>query len=406
MYKITVDGKTVVGCNHDTWYTTPKIWFATAKNSNEYGAAFTGARPTGANKTAPQSGMNEKGLAFSRLAAYHPKQQNPFPKRLKVGNEVDYLEDILHKCATAKEVRNYIEKYDHSVFHDHVFIYIDTNGSYLIVEPYMLIEGNDSNYVLSNFCPSITDPVKARQLERYRNGEDYLKTQDVTPSLAYFTALSDTMHVCRKRNGDGTLLTSIWDTKEGSVNLFFYHNYDSTVQFNLSEELAKGDHIIDVSTLFPANPEFERLKSYITPFNTPVLRILLVVIGGLLFFFIVLFTFAAIKLKNTNITYKHTFLIIGINLFLIGYLFVLVTNENIYYFDAPYKHYASALISLSSYIPFLLLAFTIPLILFTLKNYKYLKTRWWIKATLAINNLIYLILILSFGYWGLFNFWN
>ncbi len=73
MYKITVDGKTVVGCNHDTWYTTPKIWFATAKNSNEYGAAFTGARPTGANKTAPQSGMNEKGLAFSRLAAYHPK---------------------------------------------------------------------------------------------------------------------------------------------------------------------------------------------------------------------------------------------------------------------------------------------------------------------------------------------
>ncbi|HRE96958.1 MAG TPA: hypothetical protein PK637_09345 [Flavobacteriales bacterium] len=87
-------------------------------------------------------------------------------------------------------------------------------------------------------------------------------------------------------------------------------------------------------------------------------------------------------------------------------MFVLVTNENIYYFDAPYKHYASALISLSSYIPFLLLAFTIPLILFTLKNYKYLKTRWWIKATLAINNLIYLILILSFGYWGLFNFWN
>ena len=33
MYKITVDGKTVVGCNHDTWLYTPKIWFEDAKKA-------------------------------------------------------------------------------------------------------------------------------------------------------------------------------------------------------------------------------------------------------------------------------------------------------------------------------------------------------------------------------------
>lgn len=42
MYKITVDGKTMVGCNHDAWLTTPKIWFENAKQPNEYGAVFTG----------------------------------------------------------------------------------------------------------------------------------------------------------------------------------------------------------------------------------------------------------------------------------------------------------------------------------------------------------------------------
>ena len=71
------------------------------------------------------------------------------------------------------------------------------------------------------------------------------------------------------------------------------------------------------------------------------------------------------------------------------------------YFDVPYKHYDSGLISTSSYTPFLLLAVIIPVSLFTIKRLKSVKTKSWIKATLVSNNLIYLILILSFGYWGL-----
>ena len=76
---------------------------------------------------------------------------------------------------TVEEVKKYIEQYDHSIFIDDVFIYIDSSGKYLVVEPYQLIEGNNPNYVLSNFCPSITDNENARNLERYRNGEDFLK---------------------------------------------------------------------------------------------------------------------------------------------------------------------------------------------------------------------------------------
>lgn len=292
------------------------------------------------------------------------------------------------------------------MFFDDVYIYIDSSGSYLIVEPYTLIEGNDPSYVLSNFCPSITDNEQARQLVRYKSGEDFLKTHKVNTSLPYCSALSDTMHVCRSRNGDGTLLTSIWDTKAGVVNLYFYHNFDSTVQFKLSEELAKGDHTIDVPSLFSSNSEFERLKSYKTPFNTPVLRILLVSIAGLLSFFIFLLSLAAIRGKNTEITFSNALLLSALNLSLIGYLFVLATNVNIYYFDAPYKHFGSDLISASSYVPFLLLAVIVPLSFFTVKSLKSLKTKRWIKVTLVSNNLIYLLLISSFGYWGLYSIWS
>lgn len=406
MYKITVDGKTMVGCNEDAWRTTSRIWFENTKNTNEYGAGFTGSRQVGGNRTAPQSGMNEKGLVFSRLVAYYPKQKNPFPNRLKIGNEVDYLTDILHKCATVKEVKKYIEQYDHSVFFDDVFIYVDSSGSYLIVEPYTLIEGNESNYVLSNFCPSITGNEQARQLERYRNGEDFLNNHQVNTSLSFCRNLSDTMHVCRSRNGDGTLLTSIWDTKDKLVNLYFYHSYNTTIQFNLTKELAKGDHILIIPNLFAKNSEFERLANYITPFNTPVLRISLVVLGGILTFFSLLFGIFLIRNKRTEISFRAVILIVGMNLLLTGYLFVLATNIYIYYFDAPYVHYSSNLISVSSYMPFLLLLTIVPFTFYTLKQFKSVKTKIWIKTILASNNMIYIMLILAFGYWGLFNIWN
>jgi hypothetical protein len=158
------------------------------------------------------------------------------------------------------------------------------------------------------------------------------------------------------------------DTKNKLVNRYFYHTYDSTVQLNLAKELAKGDHILEVPTLFPSNSEFERLKTYKTPFNTPYLRLALVLMGGLLAFIILLLVLAATKVKTTEITIKNSFLLLTLNLLLIGYLIVLVTNEYIYYFDAPYKHYSSNVISAFSYTPFLLFVLFVPISLFAVKS--------------------------------------
>jgi len=406
MYKISVNGKTIVGCNEDAWRTTSTIWFENAKSTTKYGAGFTGSRQVGNGKIAPQSGMNTAGLTFSRLTSFYPSQPNPFTARKKIENEVDYLTDILHTCATIEEVKNYINAYDHSIFYDDVFIYIDASGKYLVVEPYQLIEGNEEYYVLSNFCPSITDHQTARKQERYRNGEDYIKKHGLASTLEYTTALSDTMHVCRSRNGDGTLLTSIWNTKDGVVNLYFYHDYDSTVQFNLSEELAKGDHKMSIPPLFPANVEFERLKSYKTPFNTPILRFGLVIIAGILLILALIFSFTYFRKSLIPETNRKLPFIALMNVFLIFYLFILATNRYIFYFDAPYEHYGSIAITASSYLPFLLLLIYLPFASFTYEKVKSKTLKPWLKSLLVSNNLIYLVLIFAFGYWGLFSFWN
>jgi hypothetical protein len=407
MYKITATGKTMVGCNHDTWLTTPKIWFEKAKQNNGYGSVFTGSRQVSANRTTPQSGMNTAGLVFSRLSSYYPKQSNRFTARRKITNEADYLSEILHRCATVKEVKKYIQQYNHSFFLNDVFIYIDSLGAYLIVEPYKLIEGNNPNYVLANFCPSITNNEQARKLERYRNGADFLKSHKVSSSLDFSTSLADTMAVCRSRNGDGTLITSIFDTKEKVVGIYFYHNFDSLVQFNLTDELSKGDHILNIAEIFPWNPEFERLINFKTPSNTPVLRLLLGLFAGLLALISVALLLLQIqKNKRTPLSFKSVLVLVSLNFILIAYIVVLNTNNSIFYFDVPYQHYNSRLISASSYTPFLLLGLFLPLVIYTRNSLKAKKLKMWLRTTLVLNYAVHLMLLLSFGYWGLFNFWN
>jgi hypothetical protein len=401
MYKVTIDGKTMVGCNEDAWRTTSRIWFRNARDKNEYGAGFTGSRQVSTNQFAPQSGMNEVGLTFSRLTSYHPQKSELSTKKEKVTHELPYLTDILHTCATVEDVKKYIEQYDHSLFINDVFIYVDSSGKYLVVEPYELILGNNPNYVLANFCPSITTNEKARKLARYRDGVDFLNTHKVEASLSFCTNLSDAMAVCRNKKGDGTLLTSIWDTKNNVVNLFFYHQYDSAIQFDLSEELAKGNHMLNVASLFPPNHEFERLSTFKTPFNVPSLRVLLVIIGGVLTLLSLILLFYSFKERAKTNTLKNSAFFAVLNILLTGYLFVLATNINIYYFDAPYQHYSSKLISLSSYIPFLLLLVIIPLMVRTFNFGKNRSKKNGLKNILIFNNLMYILCLFGFSYWGL-----
>ncbi len=406
MYKLTAYGHTMVGCNEDAWRSSPHIWFVQAKKDQSYAACFTGSRRVGPNRYTPQSGMNAQGLVFSRLVAFHPKENTDLSNKKKVPAEAEYLTHILQSCATIDEVKNYIDAYDHSVFIDDVFMYVDCSGDYLIVEPYKLIEGNDASYVLSNFCPSITSNELARKQLRYKNGVDFIKKNKVQASLDFCRDLSDTMHVCRKRNGDGTLLTSIWDTENNLVNLYFYHDYDTNIQFNISEESAKGDHMLSIPDLFPINAEFEHFKQYKTPFNVNALRVGLVWIAGILCL-CSLYLLISLFRQNRGFSFtwiKAVFAII--NILLVAYLFVLATTIGVYYFDAPYRSMNSVWVSLSSYLPMLLLLLIVPIGIFGLRFLKSAHVTRGIIKVLQFNYAIYLLLLVAFGYWGLFGILN
>jgi hypothetical protein len=402
-YKITIGNKTFFGSNHDAWYKTPQIWFENAAK-DKYGAAFTGARFDGENGYAPQSGMNEMGLVFERLVAYHPKQAT-FANRKPISNPTKYLKDILHNCKTVEEVQEYISKYDHSYFIEDVFIYVDKSGKYLIVEPYKLTIGNDPTYVIANFCPSITPEQNAKKLDRYRNGVAFIKSGFDT-TLKFCTDLLDTMHVCRNKIGDGTLISSIWDLNNGTVNLYFYHDFKTTVQFNLSEELKKGDHIIAVETLFPYNPEFEKLRLFKTPKDSILIGVFIVASAAFFLLTSIFFLFQYFRKKQNKRYSCIQLLLFPIGLILFYYMIVLSGSVNVFYFPAPYKDPTNVFVSLTSYIPFLLLLLILP---FSVINYRLLKNNSWSYLGLGlftINNLIYIILIGLFSYWKFYDIYK
>ena len=401
-YKLTIGEKTILGANEDAWRVTPHIWFEKAKGKDQYGAAFTGSRYDGKNGYAPQSGMNEMGLAFERLASFHPIQES-IANRKKISNPTRYLKDILHSCKSIEEVKACISQYDHSYFIEDVFLYVDRTGKYLIVEPYTLKTGNDPSYVISNFCPSITSLENAHKLDRYRNGAAYIKDGFDT-SLSFCRALSDTMHVCRNKIGDGTLLSSIWDLKNGIVNLYFYHDYSTTVQFNLSEELKKGDHIFAIDKLFPPNPEFQQLRNFKTPKNSLLFGVF-IVSSAVFFLFSSIFFLIYYFRKKENTKYASVqLLLFPIGLILFYYMVVLSGSINVFYFPAPYKDPTNVFRSLTSYLPFLLLILIVPLFVV---NYKIIKKRSWgglATGLFTLNTLIYTILIGLFVYWRFYNF--
>lgn len=400
MYKITHNGKTMVGCNEDAWRTTPHIWFETAKRTGEYGVAFTGSRYDGANGYAPQSGMNEMGLVYSRLAAENPGYKEVFGKKM-IANPTQYLKDILHSCKNVDEVMAYIGQYDHSYFVQDVMIFVEKSGRYLVVEPYLMTVGSDANYVLSNFCPSATTETDRMQLDRYRNGVEFVQGKFDT-SLEFCTAMSHAMHVCRDKLGDGTLLTSIWNSQDGIVNLYFYHQYKKTVAYDLKAELAQGDHLITLEPLFPSNAEFERLRDFKTPLNSQWLKVVLFG-AGVLFFFSAWFFLVVYVWKRAKIRYGYAFIAmfpLGLGLFY--YMYVLFVNPSIFYFPSPYQDPHNTFVTLVSYLPFLLLLLIVPMFWVGFKTFAQKLWSPFSRWLFALNNSVIALLLVLFGYWGFF----
>ncbi len=318
---IAADGVTV-GCNEDAWRLTPHVWLDQEPGANR--ACFTGSRAIGDGQYAPQSGMNDRGLVFTRLASHtaerpgHPSHELP-----GISDDAAFLTEVLRRCATVAEVEDFMSGFDRRKFLGDVLMYVDAAGGTLVVEPYALERPEDeSPYLISNFCPSDTPEADRLRLERYRKGRERVQAEpDVAPMV-----LAEAMSVDRNRLGDGTLLTSLWRPDAMEVTLVFYHDFSEAVTLDLEAEWAAGWKQRKVEGMFSERAGFERLRWHPTPHRFERGR------EGMAGLGIALAAFALGWVRRLGWAHGGALAWTG------AYAVLLAAHQPLFFFDLPYAH--------------------------------------------------------------------
>ncbi len=401
MFKITMYGKTMVGNNEDAWRLDSRIWFENGKDG-KYGSAYVGH-----NDLFPQGGMNEMGLVYDGFAV-NTRKLNPVYGKKYIDNMSSFLKMIMQNCKSVDEVHNLLNQYNRSIFNGAMLLFVDITGKYLVLEVDTITTGNNSEYILSNFCPSGTKPDDVK-IPRYIRGNLFLKKNNPDTSLGFCLSVMDTMHECRSKIGDGTTYTTIYDLKEGIIYLYFYHDFKHVVKFKLHQELGKGDHMIRMLDIFPTNQEYIRFTEYKTPFNSIFLRSGFYALIAFYIATAIIYISILIRKRGVNnikINYKWNkalvWMYIYVNITLAYYLSILLNNQPIYYFDSPYKFYNNHLLDALSYFPIVLLIVIIPIIYLNIRMVKQADGTKYMRLLLPFNSFTYILAIAMFGYWGLF----
>lgn len=402
MYKVTVGGKTMVGNNEDSWRHDACIWFEPG-TPGEYGVACVGYA---SNMPKPDGAMNEVGLVYD---AFTMPYQSNIPARDIRKKDFTYadIKIIMRQCKTVDEVYAYLKPLNLQVlngsplFNGGMLLFVDRSGKYLVVEAHHMSLGQKDRFALANFSFANTPDLSIIKTERYCKGITYLNNKPLSCSFDYCRNLSDTMSVHRPKIGDGTLYTSMYDLEQGLVHLFFFHNFREVHTLNLKNELAQGPHAYLFKDLFPNNAEYQRFDRYQTPQNNR--GIAFFILGCALLFLFSTAYFLLRFMRSKLMPYRKGMLGLSImNFCFLLYMLVLYRNEAIFYFPSPYSDAHSLFVSISSYWPFIVLLSVVPLVRFMYIIFR--KKAWSRLASclFALNNLVYLVCLVLFFYWGLF----
>ena len=229
MFKITLHGKTMVGNNEDYWNPNTRIWFEKGK-AGEYGVAYVGF-----DNFWPQGGMNEAGLIFDGFGMPYLTIKDTAEKKELNWN---FLKEIMQIFSSVDEVKEYFANHKLSGLETSMFLFVDKTGKYLVVEGDSLITGNNQYYLLSNFYPSQIKDYNDIDLPHFQKGKKFLENNRDT-SICFCASVMDSLHQERDW-GAGTIYTTLYDCQEGTINLYFFHNYNQVVKFNLKQEIEKA----------------------------------------------------------------------------------------------------------------------------------------------------------------------
>jgi hypothetical protein len=230
------------GNNEDALNPRTKIWFLPPEDGN-YGVAFVGYEDL-----YPQGGVNDHGLFFDGLAVRVVTVPREVGKPVYNGY---LMVKAMQECATVECALKLFDQFSRGPgTWNGQFLIGDSTGDSAIIEPLAVIRKQGKYQVATNFFQS---EVKSenRTDTRYKIATEMFKNAEVL-SVDFFREVLNATH---QAGAAHTLYSTIYDLRRGLIYLYFFHDFDRVVVFDLKTELAKGIHAYDIPLLFPPSAD-------------------------------------------------------------------------------------------------------------------------------------------------------
>lgn len=240
MYKITKNGKTIVGNNEDWLSPNSQFWFESGK-AGTYDVMYMGLLNNFA-----QGAINEAGLVFDGFANPELPIKNSKGKlAIPIG---DAVRKTMQTMSTVEEVKSYMQIINLSSLSRSQLVFVDTSGTYLIVEGDELIIGEEQEKAFSNFYYSQIVSEEEVELANFKQGLKFLKASEGNSSMQY---CSDVMNSLANTKLFGTQYSTIYDLNTLKVRIYLFHDYSQFIELDLNEEFKKGNYKVMIADLFP-----------------------------------------------------------------------------------------------------------------------------------------------------------
>ena len=244
--------KVLVGNNED--YTIPytRVWFVPPENG-QFGRVYFGYE-----NWSPQGGMNDQGLFFDFFATKPLEVENSKDKPKFKGPIIDTMTST---CATVEDVIKMFSGMNLEFMLKFQMFIVDKKGDAAIIEGDEIVRKSGQYQIVTNFYQSKVPENKRpcewhrRSCQKYKIAESMIKEIE-TPTVAHFRDILDSTH--RETTFATTLYSNIYDLKKGLVYLYYLHDFEKEVVFDLKKELEKGRHYYILPNLFGKDQKYDR----------------------------------------------------------------------------------------------------------------------------------------------------
>ncbi len=207
----------------------------------------------------PKEGMNDQGLFHSVFLTPYLLPENSNDKPIFYSDDPDYYQHAfwaycLAKCATVSEVLEVFNEYNLEGMTEFQCFFADQNGDSVIIEGDDIFYKEGDFQVVTNFYLS-QNPDPPYPCLRYRTAVSMLENM-TDLSVDYFQS------ICNATHQKSTVHSNVYDLNQEIFYVNYNNNFEKTLEFDLNDELAKGERRIHLGSLFdsednnpPGKPE-------------------------------------------------------------------------------------------------------------------------------------------------------